>query len=265
MNAASAKSLLFVPGDRPERFDKAAGAGADVVIIDLEDAVAAESKDAALHNVIDWIGAGGAAMVRVNGVGTVWHDRELAALAATGVEIMVPKAQSARALESVHAVVGNRIVALVETAAGVRDADAVATAPGVVRLALGNVDLAAELGVDPGSHAALAYSRGRLVVASAAAGISAPIDGVTTVLSDPDVLTRDLEVMRELGLGGKLCIHPRQVGRVKAAFLPDAQEVSWARRVLEAAVAGGVGVVDGAMIDAPVVARARTVLARAVR
>lgn len=263
MTYLSARSLLFVPGDRPERFDKAAATGADVVIIDLEDAVAPESKPAALAHALTWIRAGHQAVVRINGFGTPWHAHEVAAVARTEAAVMVPKAQSADELAHLQRTVGDRVIALIETARGIRDVDAVAGAPGVVRLALGNVDLSAELGLDPASHPALAYARGRLVVASAAAGLVPPIDGVTTSLDSAEVLAADLAVTRELGFEGKLCIHPRQVAPVNEALRPNEKELAWARRVLAAADAAGVSVVDGAMVDGPVVARATQLLARA--
>lgn len=263
MSILDARSLLFVPGDRPERFDKAAATGAGTVIIDLEDAVAPDAKAAALARALAWIREGHEAVVRVNGVGTAWHEAEIAALAATDAGIMVPKSQSAGELAAVQSVVGDRIIALVETARGIRDADAVASAPGVLRLALGNVDLAAELGIDPASHAALAYARGHLVLASAAAGISPPVDGVTTALHSSAVLEADLAVTRELGFGGKLCIHPRQVNPVNDSLRPSDDELAWARRALASVRTDGVSVVDGEMIDAPVVARAARLIARA--
>lgn len=263
MTHLDARSLLFVPGDRPERFSKAATSGADAVILDLEDAVAPGAKPAALAHALTWIQAGHAAVIRVNGVGTPWHAAEVAAIAKTDAAVMVPKAQSADELVRLQDVVGDRVIALVETASGIRDADAVAEAPGVVRLALGNVDLSAELGVNPASHAALAYARGRLVVASAAAGLVPPVDGVTTALDSADVLAADLAVTRELGFGGKLCIHPRQVAPVNDALRPSDEELAWAKRVLAAAEQAGVSVVDNAMIDGPVVARASQLLARA--
>lgn len=262
--AVHARSLLFVPGDRPERFDKAVATGADCVIIDLEDAVASGSKQQALGHALAWIEAGGSAVVRVNAVGATWHDHEIAALAATTALVMVPKSQSAGDLAAVaDRLGGERVIALVETALGVRDADLVCSAPGVVRVALGNVDLSAELGVDPASHPALTYARGRLVVASAAAGIASPIDGVTTVLESADALAADLAVTRELGFGGKLCIHPRQVDAVNAALRPSDSEIVWARRIIEASAGSiGVSVFDGTMVDAPVIARAERILAR---
>lgn len=258
-----ARSLLFVPGDRPERFAKAAASGADAIIIDLEDAVAPDRKPEALQHALAWLAAGEEAVVRINGDGTPWHGEEVAALAPTSAVLMVPKAHDVDRLGVLHEMVGDRIVALVETALGIRDADLVASAPGVVRLALGNVDLAAELNVDPASHRALAYARGRLVAASAAAAIAAPVDGVTTALDAPDLLAADLNVTTELGFAGKLCIHPRQVDPVNAALRPSEDEIRWARRVLDSASAEGVHVLDGVMIDRPVVIRAERIVARA--
>ncbi|GAA4743434.1 CoA ester lyase [Nocardioides endophyticus] len=260
--AREARSLLFVPGDRPERFAKAAASGADAIIIDLEDAVPRDRKPEALQHALAWLAAGEEAVVRINGDGTPWHDAEVAALASTTAVLMAPKAHDADRLGVLHRAVGDRIVALIETAVGIRDADLVASAPGVVRLALGNVDLAAELNVDPASHRALAYARGRLVAASAAAAIAPPVDGVTTALDAPELLAADLAVTTELGFGAKLCIHPRQVEPVNAALRPSEDELRWARRVLDSATAEGVHVVDGVMIDRPVVVRAKRIVAR---
>ncbi len=265
--AAAARSLLFVPGDRPERFAKAAASGADVVVLDLEDAVAPAAKAVALDHVTAWLAEGHAALVRVTAVGTATHAAEVAALAGTGATVMLPKTDSADQVRDVRARLGGGpVLALVETPVGIRDADAIAAA-GVVRMALGTVDLAAELGVDPASYAAFAYARGRLVVASAAAGLPGPVDGVTVSLDDPARLDADLAVSRELGLTAKLCIHPRQVAAVNAAFAPSDAELAWAVRILEAVEASGPGVVvvDGAMVDAPVVTRARRLVERATR
>jgi citrate lyase subunit beta/citryl-CoA lyase len=265
MSALHARSLLFVPGDRPERFDKAADSGADAIIIDLEDAVRSDNKPAALSEALAWLDQGREAIVRINGAGTSWHADELSALAGSHATVMVPKSESPEELASVSSVLGgDRIIALVETALGVRDADRLACAPGVIRLALGNVDLGAELGVDPDSHPALAYSRGRIVVGSVAAGIGQPIDGVTRALDSPASLAADLAVTRDLGFGGKLCIHPRQVDEVNRALRPTDAELAWARNVLESAGdTQGVTVLDGVMIDAPVLSRARFLLSQA--
>jgi citrate lyase subunit beta/citryl-CoA lyase len=258
-----ARSFLFVPGDRPDRFAKAVASGADSVIIDLEDAVAGEAKEVALQNAVAWLAGGSEAIVRINAAGTRSHRGELAALA--DCVVMLPKAESADAVNEVCERVGAsaRVIALVETARGVRNIDEVAAVPGVIRVALGNVDLGTELGVDPASHAALAYARGCLVTASAAAGLPAPVDGVTARVHAEAELQEDIAHGRELGFGAKLCIHPSQVAAVNRSFSPTREELAWAHRVL--AHPGGVALVDGAMVDEPVVRRAAQLVALAER
>ena len=264
--AAHARSLLFVPGDRPERFDKAIGSGADLIVLDLEDAVAPSRKTAALANVLAWLERAGAdAVVRVNGADTPWHAAEIDALASSTATVMLPKAEDPAELARLDDRLGGgrRIIALVETALGIRDLHAVCSTPGVVRAALGTVDLGAALGVSPSSHAAFAYARSAMVVASAAAGLPAPIDGVTTALRDSDALLRDLTMATEHGFGAKLCVHPGQVGAVNDHFKPSHEQIAWASKVTTAADGSdGVVVVDGAMVDAPVVRRAADIMAR---
>ncbi|WP_156758571.1 HpcH/HpaI aldolase/citrate lyase family protein [Actinokineospora pegani] len=251
----SARSFLFVPGDRPERFDKAAASGADVVVIDLEDAVAPEDKPAARENARQWLAAGGQAVVRVNALGTEWHDDDLAA--ARGARaVMVPKAE--RDLPA-----GVPVIALVETARGVRDVDAVCAAPGVVRLAFGSVDLATQLGVDHRDHDALRHARSTLVLAAAAAGLPGPVDGATTDLRSAEVLDADLRHAAALGFTAKLCVHPNQVAAVNTGLAPSAEELAWARGLLAAVADGAVARYDGQMVDRPVLERARALLARA--
>ncbi|MDX2547996.1 HpcH/HpaI aldolase/citrate lyase family protein [Streptomyces sp. WI04-05B] len=259
----SARSLLFVPGHRPDRFDKAASSGADVVIIDLEDAVAAEDKDRARANAAAWLALGNRAIVRINAPGTPWSEADLRVTADHGCPVMVPKAEDPAVLASLAARTAGRcgLVPLVETALGVERAREVCAAPGVTRAAFGNVDLAAQLGIAQDDHTALAHARSRLVVASAAAGISPPVDGVTTAVRDMDTLSADIAHARRLGFTGKLCIHPHQLPRVAAGFAPSAEEVRWARAVLDAG--HSVTTVDGQMVDKPVLERARRVLAQA--
>ncbi|WP_052865423.1 HpcH/HpaI aldolase/citrate lyase family protein [Streptomyces niger] len=262
---AAARSLLFVPGDRADRYAKAAAAGADGVIVDLEDAVAPEGKDAARDAVAGWLAGGARAVVRINPPGTEWHAADLAMAAAHGAPVMLPKAEDPADLAAVADRTGGRlpVLALVETAAGVENAAALCRAPNVVRAAFGNIDLAAQLGVDPDDHQALAYARSRLVCASAAAGLAPPLDGVTAGLAADGPLPADVAHARRLGFGGKLCIHPRQLDAVHEGFTPSADEREWARRVL--AAEGPVTVVDGQMVDRPVLERARRVLAAAGR
>ncbi len=261
MNLGSARTVLFVPGDRPDRFAKAAAAGADAVVVDLEDAVAPADKDAARAHAVAWLEAGNEAVVRVNAVGTPWHDADVAALA--GAAIMLPKAERPADVERA----GRVVVPLVETAAGLAAAREVCAVAGVVRPAFGSIDLAAELGVDPGSHTALLHARSALVLAAAAAGCAPPLDGVTTALDDPRALRRDTAHAVELGFTGKLCVHPRQIGPVHDALRPSDEDIAWARRVLAAGESAGESAVavDGRLVDRPVRLRARRLLDRAGR
>ncbi|MBZ5739573.1 HpcH/HpaI aldolase/citrate lyase family protein [Nocardioides mangrovi] len=258
-----ARSWLFVPGSRPDRFDKAVAAGPDVVILDLEDAVAAEGKAEARRDVASWLAGGHRAAVRVNAVGGAHHDADLEAVAGLPgvVAVVVPMAESPRALASVHARVGSGValVPQIETAVGLTRAAELAAAPGVVRLALGHLDLALDLDASP-NGGILTHARFAVVVASRAAGRAGPVDSVTPTLEDPSAVHRDARTARALGLTGKLCIHPSQVAAVHEAMSPSAADIVWARRVLDAADTG-VARVDGQMVDAPVVARARRLIA----
>ena len=262
----SARTALFVPADRPERFAKAAGSGADLVLLDLEDAVAPDAKVAAREHAADWLTSHHAG-VRVNAPGTTWFGDDLEAVSAGPRVVMVPKAESPEILHEIadRLAPGSVVLALVETAAGVVRAADIAATPGVARLAFGSYDLATELGVSPDDREAMAWSRGALVLASAAAGLPAPLDGVTGDVTDEAALRDNMEAAARLGFSGKLCIHPRQVAPVHDALAPAPYEVAWARRVLAADCTGGVTVVDGKMVDTPVVERARRLLASAGR
>ena len=275
--AARAHSLLFVPANRPERIAKALSSGAGAVIVDLEDAVPPDAKAAArdqLAQVFAGLGAAERArlLVRINANGTPWHAGDLALvgrLAAQGLAaVMVPKAESTADLAPVAAAVGPAcgLLPLVESAAGLAAAEALAHSPQVVRLAFGNLDFQADLGLACGpDEAELVSVRLALVLASRRAGLAAPIDGVTPDISDLAALQATAARSRRGGFGAKLCIHPAQVAPVNAALAPSAAELDWARRVIEGndSERGGVFVLDGRMVDAPVVRRARQLLAQA--
>jgi citrate lyase subunit beta/citryl-CoA lyase len=193
---------------------------------------------------------------------TPWFAADLAAVDRAQA-ILLPKAESAddvRAVSVAHPTVP--VVPLIETAIALQHVAEIADAPGALRLALGNVDLAADLGVDPASHAALLFARARIVGASAAARRAPPIDGVTTAIRDERALMADLLHARELGFRGKLLVHPAQVRSTAEALAPTDAEISWANAVLAAEV-DGAGVHAGHMIDEPVLRRARTILAQA--
>lgn len=255
---------LFVPGDRPERFAKAAASGADMIIIDLEDAVAPGAKDAARSATVSCLASGTVAAVRINAPSTAWFETDLEALARVRpAAVMVPKFEDPRHADRVRAVVGRDvpIIALVETAAAFRDLPGLLAGSGVAQAAVGTMDLAAELGCTPES-ATIDHARCAAVIASRIAGIAAPIDGVTTSFNEPAIAEQAAREARIMGFGGKLCIHPRQVEPVLAAFRPSEAEIDWARKVV-ALESDGVGNVDGEMIDAPVIRRARIILFRA--
>jgi citrate lyase subunit beta/citryl-CoA lyase len=255
----AARTLLFVPGTRPDRFASATASGADLVIVDLEDAVPPELKADARAQVAAHLAGGGVAAVRINAIDTPWHREDLEAVAGRAVALVVPKAEPGAALRDL-ASGATPCLALVETAVGVLGAAEVALTPGVVRLAFGSLDLAAELAVDPADRPALEGARSMLVLASAAARLPGPVDGVYGDLTDAEGLRVDAAHGRRTGFAGKLCVHPRQVPVVAEAFGLSMDEVAWATRVLAAAVDGGVVVVDGQMVDKPVLDRARRVL-----
>ena len=253
---------LFVPGNRPERFAKAAASGADAVIIDLEDAVAPEEKERARQEAASASLPGMTVLVRINASGTPWHAEDLAALAGASIQgIILPKAEDPATLATLRALLpdGAVVVALIESALGLAGARTLARAAG--RLAFGSMDFAADLGCAH-TREALLMARQELVLASRLAGLPAPIDGVTAAIGDDALTEADGRHAAGLGFGGKLLIHPRQVAPALRGFAPDADEVAWARRVLGAGGDGAVKV-DGMMIDAPVRVRAERILARA--
>jgi len=261
-----ARSILFVPGDRAERFEKAKASGADMVVVDLEDAVLPERK-AAARDIVQGALAGTPEprfVVRVNSLATDWHAEDVRAMAGLPglAGLMLPKTETAEDFAGMRAAVGDLpLFALVETVRGVLNLPALCTAPGLVRLAFGTVDFQVDAGID-GDGVELDAIRTSFVLQSKAAGLQAPADGVSTDLSDDVALAADAQRSRRFGFGGKLCVHPRQVLPVNAAFSPSAAEIDWAQRVI-AALSGAHGAVavDGKLIDKPIVDRARLVLA----
>lgn len=259
-------AALFVPATRPERFEKALGAGADAIIIDLEDAVGVDEKDAARSALAAACPRTGTVLLRINARGTPWHEADLAlarTLPLAGV--MLPKAESSADMAAVGAALGHSVplVALIESARGLAAARSIAATPGVVRLAFGSIDYAADLGCAH-TRDALLLARCELVLAARLAGQAGPIDGVTTDVSDEALIASDAAVAVELGFAGKLLIHPKQVAPALKGFAPSDEEIAWAQRIVEKlAVGGAVVQLDGAMVDAPVRLRAERILARA--
>jgi citrate lyase subunit beta / citryl-CoA lyase len=266
------RTYLFVPGNRPDRFDKALQSGADAVIVDLEDAVAPIAKDAARACVCDWLRAASVAdlhrvLVRINDARSAWFEEDAALLREFGlVNAMLPKAESAQGIARLRQLAGEslRVLALVETARGVRDVDALAEAPGVSRLAFGTIDYALDLDLS-GEEAGFTYAASRIAIASRAAGLPSPVAGITPDIRDLSQLRADLKVERAHGYTAKLCIHPGQVSAIHEAMRPPGRQVEWAQRVVAASdsAEGAVVQVDGEMVDKPVLERARAILLRA--
>jgi len=264
-------AFLFVPGTRPERFAKALDSGADGVIIDLEDAVAVEDKKKARDAIRSAWPTFSAEqkkrlIIRSNSPGSQFYAADLILAQELDVAcLLIPKSESLDQINGAAQILPNTaIIPMIETAIGLDRINDIATAEQVLRLALGNLDLQADLGmVCDSQESELHTARFQIVLASRLAQIAPPIDGVTPSTDDIERITNDAERAKRMGFGGKLCIHPKQVPLVKAAFLPSAEEISWAFRVIEAdkASKGGAVKLDGRMIDHPVVLLAQRTLA----
>jgi citrate lyase subunit beta / citryl-CoA lyase len=273
MPLAAARSLLFVPGNRPERFEKAAASGADAIVIDFEDSVPVGDKAKARENVAaQWarlVALNVPLVVRINAADSAFAPDDVAALGKLEglAAVMVPKAESAAALAQVHQALGNAaLLPLIETAAGLDAVKSIAAAPGVLRLVVGTIDFMADTGIACDEHESeLAPLRFAVAMATRAAKLASAIDGVTVQTGDAKRLHDDTRRALRFGFGGKLCIHPNQVAAVHAAMAPSEAELDWARRVLAAdAASGGAAVqLDGRMVDLPVVLQARRTVARA--
>ena len=271
---------LYAPADRPERFEKALDAGADAVIVDLEDAVTSSRKDAARAALGDfaelWAARGEdapAVQVRVNAIGSSWHVADLAAVAdlPTSFGVRLPKTQSAEDVAAVRtAAPGRAVHALLESALSIERAFEIASS-GVAAISTGEADLRAELGVPAGAEgeAGLAWSRSRIVNAAAAAGLPAPLMAVHADVADLDGLEASCRSGRALGFGGRTAVHPRQIEVIRRAFTPDAAEIARAQRIIDrigSAAADGSGALlleDGTFLDAAMVKAAERVLAAA--
>ncbi len=263
------RSYLFVPGNRPERFAKALAAGADAVIVDLEDAVPTAEKDAARAAVASWLSPARPVLVRVNAVDTVHFRADLELCRHAGVAgVVLPKAERLDDPDLLAVTDATKpLLPLIETAQGLWNAPAIARTAGVQRLLFGSIDFQGDLNIRGDDGDQLLFFRSQLVWVSRVAGLGSPVDGVTTAINDAALVRADTLRARRLGFGGKLCIHPRQLAVVHAGFAPDAEELAWANRVLAAAAeADGAAVaVDGRMVDRPVVQRAEEILAEAAR
>ena len=249
---------LYVPGSRPDRFDKAAASGADAVILDLEDSVAAPEKAAARAAVAAWLPtapSGLGVQVRVNEPGSAELADDLRALP-DGVALRVPKVGAAAELDALD---GRDVHAIIESAAGVERAFEIASHAAVRSLTLGEADLAAELGLE--GEEAFGWVRSRIVVAARAARLPAPMMSAYPSLQDLDGLAASCATGRRLGFVGRTAVHPAQVAVILSAFSATDADVAWAREVLAALRSAGVArLADGSMVDAAMARRAEAIL-----
>lgn len=258
---------LFVPGDRPERFAKAAASAADSIIIDLEDAVDGANKAAARANLLSHAVTEKPVMVRINSEGTRWWQDDLAALAGANVAaVLVPKAETRNAMDAVANAVGRDIptIALVETVAGLEQLADILAARQVLCAGFGSLDYALDLGCEA-TWEPLLYTRSRIVHQSRMAGAMAPLDGVTMALDAPDLVYEEALRARAMGFGGKLSIHPKQIAPTQKAFRPSEKDIAWAEKVLASITSDAAIQVDGQMIDKPLFEKARRIVAAAAR
>ncbi|MBE1494321.1 citrate lyase subunit beta/citryl-CoA lyase [Amycolatopsis lexingtonensis] len=265
-------TLLYAPADRPDRVRKALESAADVVLVDLEDAVAPARKDEARENAVRLLASvARPVQVRVNHPSTPWHDADLAAVAGLppSVGVRLPKVEAPAEVLAVAAVLpGRDLHPLIESALGVERALEIATAsPRVASIGLGEADLRSDLGV--ADDAGLTWARSRVIVAARAARLAPPAMSAYPNVRDLDGLAASCRAGRALGFRGRTAIHPVQLETIRTAFLPTAQEVSRAREVIArvaGATAAGVGAIalaDGTFLDVAMVEQARTVLSLA--
>jgi len=258
---------LFVPGDRPDLFAKAAASGADAIIIDLEDAIAPQSKESARKAACRHDISSVPVILRINGAGTAWHADDLAALSAADIAaVMLPKAETSESIAAMSRALGRPlpVIALIESAKGLGSLVQVLTAPHIAAIAFGSLDYSVDLDCSP-DWDSLVAARSEIVLRSRLAGLPGPLDGVTTNLTDQEITEQDAARARRLGFRGKLAIHPRQIGPILTAMSPTPDEIAWAKKVLTSVNDSALVAVDGDMVDAPVIARARRILAASSR
>lgn len=258
MDPVLARSWLLVNGANADRFDAATRSQADIVILDIEDAVAPKDKDAARRNVVDWIAAGNSDWVRINGFGTPWWADDIAALAQTSVGgIMLAMVESVdHVTETARRLPGVPIVALVETARGMERIAKIAAAKGTFRLAFGIGDFRRDTGFGE-EPTTLAYARSRFTIAAKAAGLPSAIDG-PTIGSNRRKLIEAAAVSVEFGMTGKICLSPEQCAVVNEGLSPSQDEISWANDFFEEFQRDGGEIRNGS--DLPRIARATKIL-----
>ena len=253
-----ARSWLLVNGAHADRFEAAAHSRADIVVLDIEDAVAPKDKAAARDNVVRWLGDDNTDWVRINGFGTPWWPDDLAALAGSRVGgVMLAMVESVDHItETAKRLPDVPIVALVETARGLERVTEIAAAKGTFRLAFGIGDFRRDtgLGEDPTT---LAYARSRFTIAARAANLPSAIDG-PTIGSNALKLIEATAVSVEFGMTGKICLSPDQCAVVNEGLSPSQDEIGWAKEFFAEFERDGGEIRNGS--DLPRIARATKIL-----
>jgi citrate lyase subunit beta/citryl-CoA lyase len=268
----SVLTALFVPGSRGERFETALASGADAIILDLEDAVAAEQKPQARETATRWLLSSSEATisrtwVRINPTDSPFFAEDAAFLGYLRqnerfpAAVIVPKAERRESLDTLSPLLPDAcaLVALIESATGVEAASSLAQHDRVSRLAFGAADFAADTGCHM-TETSLLYARSALVVASAAAGLEAPLDSPCFNTGDITIIERHGRHGCELGFGGALCIHPFQIAPIRTGYAPSEAETQWAQRILAAESSSGVTRVGDEMVDAPMLKQAHRII-----
>lgn len=264
MNTMDYLFPLFAPASKPKLIAKAWASGATSVIIDLEDAVAPADKITARENVIIAMGnkPDVPTFLRVNASGTKWFEEDVTLLSDLNFDgVLLPKTESVEDLKKLQSALNSNqiIIGLIESAKGLVRVNELAHHCN--RLAFGSIDYSADLDIEHTQNALL-HARSSIVLASKAAQISAPLDGVTTTTKDEAIIKSEAAHSCELGFKGKLLIHPSQIKPTNSGFMPTHEDVSWAQRILDLGDDKGAVALDGAMVDAPVIKRAINILAK---
>lgn len=258
-----ARSWLLVNGSHPEAFGPAMDSEADIVILDIEDAVAPADKIQARQNVVDFFSAGGSGWVRINGFGTSWWEGDCDALA--GFEnmhgVLLAMVETSEHVQKTGERLGRhqKVVPMVETARGMMLVDRIAQSRSTYRIAFGLGDFRRDTGIED-DDMALAYARSQLTIASRAAGLPGPVDGPTPGATG-DELAEAARLTNRFGMRGKICLTPEQCPVVNRELSPSADDIAWAQQFLAEFEANGSQIRSGA--DLPRLARARRGLERA--
>lgn len=263
------RSLLFVPATHIERIPKALNSGADIVVVDWEDAVASGQKNIARAATVAYLAeqANVTVWVRINAVDTEYHTEDvLACLHSKGISgILLPKAECPDVIQHLTTLTGKPVIAIIETPIGLIKLPHIAAATGLYRLSYGGLDLAQSLGATPntnGCEQLMHQVRFQLLLHSQINGLAAPIDTVYPDFKDDEGLSQRVQTWQQMGFAGMLCIHPRQVSLIHNKLTPSPELIAWAQAVVAEAKASGrlAFQLHGEMIDAPVIARARSLL-----